>query len=130
MSKTTDKTKKPRIDIDWAKVENLLMAHCSGVQIAAHLGFSEDTLYERCKEVHGVLFSVYSLKFKQKGKSLLKAVQYETAVKDKNITMQIWLGKQYLEQSDKKDIEFTDKTPVLKSEVVSEEEKKHIEDNL
>ena len=49
-------------------------------------------------------FSLYSLKFKQKGDSILKAKQFESAITDKNITMQIWLGKQRLGQREKQEI--------------------------
>ena len=40
---------KTKVKIDWKQVENLLMAGCSGVEIAASLGIHENTLYKRCK---------------------------------------------------------------------------------
>jgi len=93
---------KTKVKIDWKQVENLLMAGCSGVEIAASLGIHEDTLYNRCiKDLGYNSFSAFSAIFRQKGDSLLKAKQFESAVKDKNITMQIWLGKQRLGQIDK-----------------------------
>jgi len=111
MSKTKDKkvvktkakkNENAKIPIDWKQVENLLMAGCSGVEIAASLGIHEDTLYNRCiKDLGYNSFSAFSAIFRQKGDSLLKAKQFESAVKDKNITMQIWLGKQRLGQIDK-----------------------------
>ena len=112
MAKPTKPVKKkkviqgrPVIPIDWKRVEQLLMADCSGVQVAASMGISEDTLYLRVKKELGYeSFTAYSLKFKEKGNSLLKSKQYESAITDKNISMQIWLGKQRLGQKDKSDI--------------------------
>ena len=98
---------RPVIEINWELVESLLQADCSGVQVAAHIGISEDTLYGRVKKEKGMIFSDYSLIFREKGDSLLKSKQFESAITDKNISMQIWLGKQRLGQSDKR--EFTGK---------------------
>jgi len=101
--KKEKKVRKPN-PIDWSLVEYLLQADCSGTQIALSMGISNDTLYERTKKEKGMRFSLYSLKFKQKGDCLLKAKQFESAIVDKNITMQIWLGKQRLGQRDKQEI--------------------------
>ena len=104
--KTKAKKNKPHIPIDWKQVENLLMAGCSGTEVAAALGIHPDTLYLRVvSELKYESFTAYSAEFKQKGDSLLKAKQFESAIKDKNIPMQIWLGKQRLGQKDKTDLE-------------------------
>ena len=95
---------RPVIPIDWKVVENLLQADCSGSQIASYLGISDDTLYGRVQKEKGMIFSAYSLIFKQKGDSLLKVKQFESAISDKNIAMQIWLGKQRLGQRDKSEL--------------------------
>ena len=49
-------------------------------------------------------FTAFSAEKKSEGVELLKAKQYQTAM-DGNVTMQIWLGKQYLGQRDKTDVE-------------------------
>jgi len=98
---------KTKVKIDWKQVEDLLMADCSGVQIAARLGIHENTLYKRCKDDLKVEFVAFSQQKKAKGDCLLKVKQYESAVKDKNIPMQIWLGKQRLGQKDKTDLEVS-----------------------
>jgi len=97
---------KTKVKIDWKQVENLLMAGCSGVEIAASLAIHENTLYKRCKDDLKVEFVAFSQQNKAKGDSLLKAKQFESAIKDKNIPMQIWLGKQRLGQKDKTDLEI------------------------
>ena len=99
------KAGRAEITIDWKQVENLLMAGCSGAEIAASLGMHPETLYDRVVKEFKISFTDYSYKYKQKGDSLLKAKQFESAIKDKNIPMQIWLGKQRLGQKDKTDLE-------------------------
>jgi hypothetical protein len=97
---------KTKVKIDWKQVENLLMAGCSGVEIAASLGIHENTLYKRCKDDLKVEFVAFSQQNKAKGDCLLKAKQFESAIKDKNTPMQIWLGKQRLGQKEKTDLEI------------------------
>ena len=43
---------RKKIKIDWKKVDSALMAGSNGVQVAAMLGISFDTLSRRCKEIH------------------------------------------------------------------------------
>ncbi len=128
------------IPIDWGRVEKLLMAGCSGVEIASYLGIHHDTLYTACEREKGMLFSAFSLTFRQKGDSLLRETQYNVAIGDEtrdiapDKSMLIWLGKNRLEQSDKQDIKQTATVTNAKpmdeidlSSVSSEELQKYIE---
>ena len=92
---------RPVITIDWSLVNQMAEAGCSGMEIAAHMGIHEQTLYSRCRKKYKEDYSNYSVRKRAKGNALLKVKQYESAVKDKNITMQIWLGKQRLGQKEK-----------------------------
>lgn len=104
------KNGRPEAPIDWKQVENLLMAGCSGTEVAAALGIHPDTLYLRVvSELKYESFTAFSAEFRQKGDSLLKAKQFESAIKDKNIPMQIWLGKNRLNQTDKNQTDITTK---------------------
>lgn len=94
---------RPKANIDWHKVDNLLKAQCDGVGIAGILGVHPNVLYEACKEVNKLRFSEYSAQKKSEGKELLRAKQFETAMNGDK-TLQIWLGKQYLGQKDKNDV--------------------------
>lgn len=87
--------------IDWNLVAEYLEAGCSGVEIAAQLGVHENTLYQRCKSDLDKDFVAYKQEKQASGDSILRKVQYEAAIKDKDRTMLIWLGKQRLGQKEK-----------------------------
>ena len=87
--------------IDWDVVGEYLMAGCSGVEVAAQLGIHENTLYQRCKSDLGVDFVAFKQEKQASGESLLRKVQFDAAIKDKDRAMLIWLGKQRLGQKEK-----------------------------
>lgn len=105
------------IQIDWLKVGYWLEAGCSGVEIAESLGIHENTLYGRCKQDLDMDFVAFKAKNKAKGMKSLKLAQYESAVIDKDRGMQIWLGKQWLGQSDK--TQNTIDLPQLKQVIIT-----------
>ncbi len=93
-------------EIDWKKVDDLLIAGCMGTEIAGYFGIHEDTLYNRVVKKYGMAFSAYSHEKKSKGESILRAHQYAKALglTDKgDNTLLIWLGKQRLNQRDHKE---------------------------
>ncbi len=95
--------------IDWKAVDTLLLAGCTGVEVAGYLGIHPETLYLRCEKEKQVGFSVYLQEKRSNGKALLRAKQYAKAMgntKDGDTTLLIWLGKVSLEQ--KEHIEPTD----------------------
>jgi len=87
-------------EIDWAKVDQLLIAGCLGTEIAPHFDMHHDTFYRKVEKRYGVSFTVYSSQKKSKGESLLRAKQYEKALKGDN-TLLIWLGKNRLKQRER-----------------------------
>ncbi len=98
---------RPRVDIDWHLVVNLLKIQCIGEEIAASMNISYDSLERRCKEDHGQSFAEWSSEKREGGKPSLRRAQWKKAVDDMNPTMLIWLGKQMLGQSDKVDQRVT-----------------------
>lgn len=90
---------RPKLNIDWKKVDHMLEAHCSCAEIASHLGIHPDTLRNRVTEEYNIGYSEYFRQKKEKGKSSLKVVQYQQALKGNN-QMMIWLGKNWLGQKD------------------------------
>lgn len=97
---------RKRIEIDYATLDKLCSMQCTGEECAAILSINYDTLNAALKRDKNGGFSEY---FKQKsavGKMSLRRRQYEVA-RDGNPAMLIWLGKQWLNQSDKSELETT-----------------------
>lgn len=93
---------RPKSEIDWKNVDELLEAGCSGAEIAANIGINPATLYDRCQIDHNKMFSEYSQEKQSKGDSLLKKVQFDKALTGDN-TLLIWLGKCRLKQKEHQD---------------------------
>lgn len=97
---------RPAFEIDWEKVEELLIAGCLGTGIASYLGIAACTLYDRCVTDKGITFTELSQQKRQKGDEILRAHQYAKALglTDKgDNTLLIWLGKTRLKQKEHED---------------------------
>ena len=93
---------RPKIELsekDWLQLDSMCQIHCKKEEMSAILGISEDVLDARIKEKHGVTFSVYFAEKASGGKMSLRRRQYTQAM-DGNTTMLIWLGKNWLNQTD------------------------------
>lgn len=95
------KVGRPKIEIDWKKVESLCAIHCTAEEIASILDISSDTLERRCKENHNISLAEYIRQKSANGKASLRRRQYKKAMEEGNTTMLIWLGKQWLGQTDR-----------------------------
>lgn len=84
---------RPKKEIDMDLVEKLANIQCTQEEIACVVGCSVDTLLR-----HPDFATIYK-KGKEAGKSSLRRTQWKLA--QNNTTMAIWLGKQYLGQTDK-----------------------------
>ncbi len=89
----TNKGGRPKKPIDMEMVSKLAMIHCTMEEIASFFDVHVDTLRNR----EGFL-DVYK-RGMDDGKKSLRRMQFTSAEKG-NVTMQIWLGKQYLKQRD------------------------------
>ncbi len=89
--------------IDWDKVDQFFMCGSSITQCAAGLGVSVDTLERRAKSEKNAAIAEIQQSKKEKGNLAIHSAQFEKAIKDKNPTMLIWLGKQRLNQKDSVD---------------------------
>lgn len=99
------KAKEAAVEKFWKQVDEMLKAHCLGTEIASFLGISADCLYKRCRIQKRVDWSVYSQSKMETGKVLLKMSQFTNAVKKHNVQMQIHLGKNLLNQTDRQIIQ-------------------------
>ena len=84
---------RPKKEIDMDLVERLANIQCTQEEIACVVGCSVDTLLRHPD------FAIIYKKGKEAGKSSLRRTQWKLA--QNNTTMAIWLGKQYLGQTDK-----------------------------
>lgn len=83
---------RPKKEIDADQVFELASIMCTMIEMAAVLDCSVDTLENR--------FSDVIKRGREVGKQSLRRLQYKSA-QTGNTTMLIWLGKQYLGQTDK-----------------------------
>ena len=108
---------RPKIEIDFEKVDALCAVFCNCEEIVSILKFdmkvSYDTVERRIKEQFDITFAEY-VKQKQMAfaKPKLRKAQFDCAMSG-NATMLIWLGKQYLGQIDKQEMKIEGgETPV------------------
>lgn len=87
----------------WASIDYMCMIHCTGEEIAGVLGMDYDTLNRNCKETKGMYISEYIKQHQNGGKMSLRRAQWKSA-ENGNVTMQIWLGKQWLGQTEKQEV--------------------------
>lgn len=102
--------KQKQILIDRTQFENLCKLQCTEAEIQGWFDVSKDTLIRWCKETYGTDFATIYQQKKQGGKIALRRYQLQQA--EKNPTMAIWLGKQYLGQKDNIEVEHTDMSKV------------------
>lgn len=119
---------KNRKELDCEQLEQLCRIQCTREEVASVLGMCEDSLYERMKDnyawfgfqdgepthyVRSATFGEVFEKFSKEGTAALRRAQFKAALKGENTTMQIWLGKQLLGQTDRpSDATVSDKEQV------------------
>ena len=91
--------------------ENLCSIQCTKEEICAVLEISDKTLDSWCKSTYNENFSVIFKEKREFGKSSLRRKQWNLA--EKNPTMAIWLGKQYLGQRDNIEVEHNAQNGIL-----------------
>jgi hypothetical protein len=94
MSEKKNKGGRPKKELDYDLIDRLAMIQCTQDEIASCLGVNVKTL--RADEKFLDLYK----NGQEKGKMSLRRWQYKAAEKG-NAPILIWLGKQYLGQTDK-----------------------------
>lgn len=87
------------IPIKKEEFEKLCQIQCTIEEISGWFHCSVDTIERWCKRTYKVKFADIFEQKRQGGKVSLRRAQMQAALAG-NITMLIWLGKQYLGQSD------------------------------
>jgi len=129
---TKNKGGRPRAVIDYTKLKSLCKIHCTGDECAAILDMDYETLNTALKrDGHGGFLDFFR-KHSSGGKASLRRRQFRAA-EDGNVTMQIWLGKQYLGQTDKQEIAGHTEKPlnvnVAMNAILGALDKKHKKDS-
>lgn len=88
---------------DWDLFGKLCQIQCTEAELCLMLDVTDKTLNAICKREKGKSFSELYAQKAVDGKKSLRRKQFEVAMSG-NCTMLIWLGKQYLDQSDKSHI--------------------------
>lgn len=112
--------KQAQAKIDKAQFEKLCGLQCTESEIMSYFEVCKDTLIEWCRNTYGEDFSTIFEQKKGKGKIALRRYQLQQA--EKNPTMAIWLGKQYLGQTDKIVSRNEIKLPVIHIEETNNKE--------
>lgn len=100
------KVGRPKKEIDFDALEKLCHIQCTAEEISAYFDVSIDTIERRIQEEYDINFAEYFAKNRGKGKISLRRVQFQSAMSG-NTTMMVWLGKNWLNQTDKQEIEHT-----------------------
>lgn len=95
---------RPKKELDWDQIDKLCQIQCTIPEIASFFDCSPDTLDRHSKELHGCNFADYFSQKRLGGRISLRRSQWLKATHDKNPALLIWLGKQYLDQSDKNEV--------------------------
>lgn len=90
---------RPRTEIDKEQFEKLCNLQCTGEEIAGFFRCSVDTIERWCKRTYDKSFAETFKTYSQNGKISLRRLQFKLA--ERNASLCIWLGKQYLGQTDK-----------------------------
>ena len=103
---------RPRIeftDQDFQRLIAMAQIQCTAEEIAGVFGISPDTLDRRIKERGYAGFAELYKKHSDEGKASLRRMQWKAA-EEGNPTLLVWLGKQMLGQTDKRDLTSSDGT--------------------
>ena len=103
---------RPRKEIDKKTFENLCALQSTLTEICAVFECDNKTLETWCKREYGINFSEVFKKKRCRGFISLRRAQFQKAVEDRNPAMLIFLGKNWLGQSDKQDVKLDSPLPV------------------
>lgn len=96
---------RPKIEIDEEQFKGLCSIQCTLEEISNWFKCSEDTIERWCKRELKMSFAEAYKKYSVGGKISLR--RYQMKMAEHNATMAIWLGKQYLGQTDKQEVSVT-----------------------
>lgn len=105
--------------------KKLCVMWCTQSEICSFFGTTDKTLDRWCKRTFKMNYSEAYKKFSEEGNISLRRMQRKRAM-DGSVPMLIWLGKQYLHQTDKQETRVTAND--IKDDALSESLKKVAEE--
>ena len=111
---------RPKKEIDQKQFENLCGLQCTLEEICGWFDVCSDTLETWCKRTYKRSFSEVFAQKRGAGKISLRRSQWRLA--EKNATMAIFLGKQFLGQRDNIDVTVADAKGIALDEMVLEDD--------
>lgn len=112
---------RPLTKIDQKTFEGLCEIQCTKNEIASVLKCSGDCISDWCQRTYGVTFADIYKTFAEVGKASLRRAQLKIA--QKNASMAIFLGKQYLGQKD-----VIEQQEISRIQIINDVPKEEIED--
>ena len=97
---------RPKKIINQQQFEAMCKYQCTLEEVCAFLGVTDVTLNTWCKETYGTTFSEVFKQKREVGKISLRRTQFKLA--EKSAAMAIFLGKNYLGQTDKVEATVTE----------------------
>ena len=97
---------KPLSEEDFQRLLNMVRIQCTLSECCSILGMSDTTLNRRLKERGEDNFEAFYRRHNDEGRMSLRRMQWQSA-ENGNPSLLIWLGKQYLNQRDKSNLEVT-----------------------
>lgn len=114
-SSTKKKMGRPKKVINQKQFETMCGLQCTRDEICAVLDIEDDTLNRWCKETYnGKTFSAVFEEKRGLGRMSLRRTQFKLA--EKSAAMAIFLGKNYLGQTDH--VEIVDNTPIERLDAI------------
>lgn len=102
---------RPQKQIDKDNFEKLCGLQCTKTEICGFFDITDKTLDGWCKRTYKAGFSEVYAQKRGTGKIALRRIQFRLA--EKSASMAIWLGKQYLGQTDEPEPEDRNDDPLL-----------------
>ena len=101
---------RPKKEISEQQFESLCALQCTKAEVCGFFHITDKTLDRWCRRTYKMSFSEVFAQKRGMGKISLRRSQWRLA--ESNANMAIWLGKQYLGQTEKADSKHTDNDAV------------------
>jgi hypothetical protein len=106
---------RPKIpDPDWKELERMLQVHNNGEDCAYMLQMSYASLSRKVQEHYGITFDELIKRNQQVGKTTLRKAMMNAVIKG-NVSMMIWLSKNWLGMRDNPEEIFEQKPTIIRT---------------